>query len=151
MEDAGGWEGREERPGSRIRVGGGREPRKRLLPAIHCARQGKSSVESDLTDGQCAGLVEADHIDAGQSFDGRELIDEYTLVGQSRGPHGESDARHQNQTEWDHRRDRRDGVDHGLRPRPRHNRRAIAASDHNLGVEDEQADRPDPPPHGLIQ
>ena len=54
-------------------------------------------AEHQLALGEGAGLVEADHVDAGQALDGGQLLGEDLLAGQPGGAHREGDAGEQHQ------------------------------------------------------
>ena len=74
-------------------------------------------VEDDVALGERPGLVEADDVDAGEPLDGGQLLHEHLPPGELHGSDGEGDARHEHESERDHRDDRRDRAHRGISPR----------------------------------
>jgi hypothetical protein len=61
-------------------------------------------VELDVAAGERAGLVETDHVDAGETLDRGQLIHEHLPARELRGAHREGDRCHEHEAERDHGR-----------------------------------------------
>ena len=133
----------------RIRIGRSRVPGQDSGRGFRARRgqrvEGVCGVEPDLAHGERARLVETHHVDAGEAFDRGQLVHEHLPPRQPRRPDGEGDARHQDQSERDHGRERCDRVHDRLHPGSAREHGGVATRDDDLGVEDEQADRSDDP------
>ena len=137
-----------EAPRGGVGVGRGAVPGQGVLVPVD-GGEDVPVVKGDVACGDGAGLVQADHVDACETLDRRELVDEDLSVRELRRTDGERDRGDEHESERDHRGDRGDRVDHGLHPLAGFPRRCPTAEGDHLRVDDEQTHRADDPAHPL--